>query len=214
MFTGREYDAETGLYYYRARCYDPAIGRFLQTDPIGYKGGINLYSYCSNNPIIYVDPLGLDYWIEGPSSGEPAGHQSINVGDPNGEYNSYSYGVNGKTNLRHGLEGEVYRDPLKGGIIDANSYQKTTPAEDGAIKAQLESGVGRTGAYTPWSTCRNYSQNEYDRLVDEGYGQKSNPPLKSNPANLPSSQVPSVSSTVVSSKPHGPVSGATKKCKK
>jgi RHS repeat-associated protein len=60
MFTGREYDVETGLYYYRARMYSPELGRFLQTDPIGYRAGINLYTYCSNNPLNFVDPLGWD----------------------------------------------------------------------------------------------------------------------------------------------------------
>jgi len=59
MFTGREYDTETSLYYYRARYYKPSIGRFLQTDPIGYSGGINLYAYCSNNPLRWRDPWGL-----------------------------------------------------------------------------------------------------------------------------------------------------------
>ena len=57
LFTGREYDKETGLYYYRDRYYNPQIGRFLQTDPIGY--GQNLYRYCSNNPLRYTDPRGL-----------------------------------------------------------------------------------------------------------------------------------------------------------
>jgi RHS repeat-associated protein len=60
MFTGREYDAETGLYYYRARMYSPDLGRFLQKDPIGYKAGINLYTYCLNNPINWIDPMGWD----------------------------------------------------------------------------------------------------------------------------------------------------------
>jgi len=58
LFTGREFDKETGLYYYRARYYNPQIGRFLQTDPIAYGDGMNLYRYCRNNPIATTDPSG------------------------------------------------------------------------------------------------------------------------------------------------------------
>ena len=57
-FTGREPD-ETGLIYYRARYYDPTIGRFAETDPIGLKGGLNRYQYVGNNPILYTDSSGL-----------------------------------------------------------------------------------------------------------------------------------------------------------
>ena len=59
MFTGRRFDDETGLYYYRARMYHPELGRFMQPDPIGYFGGINLYTYCRNNPFNWIDPFGL-----------------------------------------------------------------------------------------------------------------------------------------------------------
>ncbi len=59
MFTGREYDKETGLYYYRARYYNPQIGRFLQTDPVGYGAGMNMYAYCGNNSTNCVDPTGM-----------------------------------------------------------------------------------------------------------------------------------------------------------
>ncbi len=58
MFTGREFDKETGLYHYRARYFNPQIGRFLQTDPVGYKTGMNLYRYCTNNPVTSTDPDG------------------------------------------------------------------------------------------------------------------------------------------------------------
>jgi RHS repeat-associated protein len=59
MFTGRNYDSETGLYYYRARYYSPRIGRFLQPDPWGFVDGLNLYEYVRNNPVNFLDPLGL-----------------------------------------------------------------------------------------------------------------------------------------------------------
>ena len=59
-FTGREHDDFTVLMYYRARMYDPALGRFISEDPIGFKGGdVNLYGYVHNNPINKKDPLGL-----------------------------------------------------------------------------------------------------------------------------------------------------------
>ena len=60
MFTGRRLDDETGLYYYRARYYSPETGRFIQPDPIGYGDGFNMYAYCKNNPINWIDPWGLD----------------------------------------------------------------------------------------------------------------------------------------------------------
>ncbi len=59
LFTGREYEPETNMYYFRARYYNPAIGRFVASDPIGYTGGNNLYSYVQNNPVNLVDPRGL-----------------------------------------------------------------------------------------------------------------------------------------------------------
>jgi RHS repeat-associated protein len=57
-YTGRRYDAETGLYYYRARYYSPQMGRFLQVDPVGYKDDIDLYTYVGNDPLDHTDPSG------------------------------------------------------------------------------------------------------------------------------------------------------------
>jgi RHS repeat-associated protein len=58
-YTGREWDAETGQIFYRARYYDPSAGRFLNEDPIGFTGGINFYRYVSNRPNYFRDPSGL-----------------------------------------------------------------------------------------------------------------------------------------------------------
>ncbi len=58
LFTGRNYDPETGLYYYRSRYMDPEIGRFITEDNLGISGGINLYAYVNNNPINAADPSG------------------------------------------------------------------------------------------------------------------------------------------------------------
>jgi RHS repeat-associated protein len=62
-FTGRELDAETGLYHFRARTYDPAEGRFKQRDPLGYVGGWNLYEYVQSSPTMGVDPEGEGFWF-------------------------------------------------------------------------------------------------------------------------------------------------------
>jgi RHS repeat-associated protein len=58
-YTGQRIDAETGgLYYYRGRTYSPTLGRFVQVDPMGYEGGVNLYAYVFNDPLNLMDPFG------------------------------------------------------------------------------------------------------------------------------------------------------------
>ncbi|MFN8825957.1 MAG: RHS repeat-associated core domain-containing protein [Planctomycetota bacterium] len=60
LFTGREYDWETGLYHYRARAYDPDTGTFLQEDPLGLHDGLNVVAYVHANPTNLSDPYGTD----------------------------------------------------------------------------------------------------------------------------------------------------------
>src|SRR5579872_4817898 len=59
QYTGREFDQETGIYYYRARYYDPQNGRFNSEDPLRWANGPAFYLYVMNSPVVLTDPLGL-----------------------------------------------------------------------------------------------------------------------------------------------------------
>ena len=76
-WTGREWDAETGFSYHRARYFDPTSRRWTQEDPIGYGGGGNLYAYAGGSPLEARDPSGLI-----PSAGEVRRRQEAAMVDP------------------------------------------------------------------------------------------------------------------------------------
>jgi RHS repeat-associated protein len=77
QYTGRDNEGAT-LYYYRGRYYSPVLSRFLSEDPLHFKDGINAYVYTRNNPLAYLDPLGLtERPVDGPlTSG--FGNRTIN----------------------------------------------------------------------------------------------------------------------------------------
>ncbi len=79
-YPGRFFDEETGLYYYRARCFGPEKGRFLERDPLGYQVGPHLYNYAGDRPIGIRDPLGLD----GLADPDRAGPEPGSANDPGG----------------------------------------------------------------------------------------------------------------------------------
>ncbi len=76
ILPGQYFDAETGLHQNWHRDYDPSIGRYLQSDPLGLEGGLSTFAYVEGNPLRYVDPYGLykcapnvDYSFSGLLSG-------------------------------------------------------------------------------------------------------------------------------------------------
>ena len=76
QYTGREFDSETGIYEYRARYYDQTIGRFISEDPLQFDGDGNFYAYTANNPVLYIDPLGLVRYNFGPPRTVPVTGQT------------------------------------------------------------------------------------------------------------------------------------------
>ena len=86
-YRGYYYDVETGLYYLQTRYYDPQAGRFLSPDSVDYIapdliGGLNLYAYCNNNPVMYSDPEGTFVWaLIGAVAGAVAGFAGRLIGD-------------------------------------------------------------------------------------------------------------------------------------
>ena len=138
-YTGREWDAEAGLYYYRARYYDPAVGRFISEDPIGFAGCLNFYAYVENNPVNFIDPSGqLAFFYHGwitYSEARNSGYgvlSSLNIAanvmavDSN-FFNPGTQGTNWEATRQHAMAGEgeiahsIYQTPQQA-MAATNAY--------------------------------------------------------------------------------------------
>ena len=129
-YTGREYDSDTGVYYYRARYYDSSIGRFLSEDPARFRAGTDYYRYARNEPTKYVDPSGLcecNIRIQCHFVDETYGfgsHCWFVAKDSNGSYHR----IDAQTN-----------NPVDGTMYTRDSVTPTAPNEPGAWTTNLNS---------------------------------------------------------------------------
>ena len=139
MFTGRRWDDETGLYYYRARMYKPQIGRFLQTDPIGYEDGMNIYSYCVNNPFSWIDPYGM-------AVGEPGFWESM-----------IPVWGSGRAAINNFQEGKWIRGTINTAVAVSDVFL-VKAAASGIAKGAFKLGSHTWGATSKWLTKKGWRQ--------------------------------------------------------
>jgi len=148
MFTGRRFDTETRLYYYRARYYSTEIGRFLQVDAIGYADSMNLYIYVSNNPLNLTDPMGLWFGLDDAvfaGGGAIVGLVAKGISDLI-SWDLSEWGDYGTAGLSGAAGGEAF---LYGG-----------PVASGAAAAAVQSGLTR---------IRDWGQYERDDFGAAGF---------------------------------------------
>jgi RHS repeat-associated protein len=180
-YTGRESDETTGLMYYRARFYDPQIGRFISEDPIGFRGGdVNLYGYVKNNPINFIDPRGLDIAVieNGPTEGNPFGHTAVAI-EKRGvfSYGNGNYG-NGSNIIGGSFEEYLAREvPRRNTII---WVIKTTPEQDAAAEAaarKMNNWSPLTAWWLWWDNCSYRSNSILDAagIDDLNFTDRQNP---------------------------------------
>jgi RHS repeat-associated protein len=135
QYTARESDSETGLYYYRARYYNPTTGRFTGEDPLGFRAGANFYRYVRNNSVNLTDPTGL-YSLQGFSPTQAA-QMSTAIGQLAAKLKANPCCVDPK--LRDRLLNLLQPGNYGSGVTFV--YKETLPADPGYVTcAQVSNG--------------------------------------------------------------------------
>jgi RHS repeat-associated protein len=172
LFTGRDYDYETGLYYYRARTMHPGLGRFIQHDPWMYHDSYNLYQYVADNPLNYTDPSGkgricrkplnIDKWKWLYPSTHDYEHPFDGLSNPNKDHLQIFYDDNGGT---IGFGGNRPYGPGHWMLNEnINNYDCDNDAPDVSNDCILKKAVGIVQGY--WDMYYSFDSHNCQNFVD------------------------------------------------
>ncbi|MBA3581609.1 MAG: RHS domain-containing protein [Gammaproteobacteria bacterium] len=166
-FPGQYFDSETNLHYNHFRDYDPSIGRYIESDPIGLRGGVNTYGYALQNPGRYKDIFGLEtYQCTRPLNVLPISigllhHQYICVGN---EKEGYTCGGLGPTGDINGSPGQIEPDKYK-----PDNCKKTQDKDD-CIESCIKKKLSEPPPYydirlNNGANCQTYAPNTETECV-------------------------------------------------
>ncbi|RXJ98929.1 hypothetical protein CRV02_12825 [Arcobacter sp. CECT 8989] len=157
-YTGRRYDSESGLYYYRNRMYSPNLGRFISKDPKGYIDGMNLYAYVKNNPLKYLDAFGTTAVKR-----FDGGYVSYSISGRTDDYsvnydNGSGFGNSGDTDFSHDDVGQFTTKNNLAGMTTANWDSGNYTEYNNGISVFKDNAI---------STIMIENRNAVDRSVNE-----------------------------------------------